>query len=159
MLDAWTRKRLIEQLAQFPTKLETAVAGLSEDQLETPFREAGWTLRQLVHHIADANINGFVRMKLVLTEQDPLLRTFEQDPWAELPDSRALPIAPSLELLRGMHARWAALLAAQPEAAWERKAMHPERGPMTLESILVFFVNHGDHHIEQILATRRARGW
>ena len=155
MLDPWTRNQQIEQLRHFPEKLAAALEGATPQQLAARLREGGWTLRQIAHHIADANINGYVRTKLILTEEDPLLRTFEQDPWAELADAQDGPLEPTLALLPGLHARWAAALADLPAEAWQRTARHPERGPMTLESIVVFFVTHGQHHIDQILEIRR----
>lgn len=155
MLDPWTRRQMIDQLRRVPERLALALEGASVAQLEARLRPGGWTMRQIAHHIADANVNLYTRAKLVLTEENPLLRPFEQDPWAELEDASRGPLEPTLELLRGLHARWAAALEPLPDAAWARPAQHPERGPMTLESIIVFTVTHAQHHLDQIEVIRR----
>jgi hypothetical protein len=152
------RAQKIEAIRELPDVLEAAVRGLSDQQLDTPYRQGGWTVRQVVHHLADSHINAFIRMKLMLTEENPPLKPYDQDEWAKLPDVR-LPLAPSLVILRGLHDRWAALMDTLPEASWGRTGFHPERGDVTLEAILGTYSNHGAKHVEQIMGLRRAQGW
>ena len=152
------RQQLIDELAGLPARLEEVIAGLSNAQLDTPYREGGWTVRQVVHHLADSHINAFVRAKLMLTEEHPTLKPYQQDRWAELVDVQ-LPVAPSLAILRGLHERWVVLLRSLPEAAWSRTAHHPENGEMTLDDILRLYARHGSTHAAQIEALRARMGW
>jgi len=149
----------IDRIRALPAALEEAVKGMTDIQLDTPYREGGWTVRQVVHHLADAHLNAFLRMKCILTEQKPVIKTYDQNAWAALPDTLEMPIGVSLEILRGLHDRWAMLLDRVPDGEWARSAIHPERGEVTLESQLKIYAGHGDRHIEQIMALRRARGW
>jgi hypothetical protein len=130
------RRSRIDRIRALPAALEAAVRGLNENQLDTPYREGGWTVRQVVHHLADSHINAFVRMKLILTEDHPTLKPYDQDSWAALPDTTAMPIGVSMEILRGLHDRWCKLLETTSDSAWQRSASHPERGEVTLESML-----------------------
>jgi hypothetical protein len=156
---AATRAERIAALRALPKQARAAVAGLTPAQLDTPYRAGGWTVRQVVHHLADAHINAFIRMKLVLTEEHPTLKPWDQDTWAALADSSAAPVEESLATLDGVHARMARVLEAAPAAAFARGAFHPENGEMTLERLLEIYSGHGPHHLEQILALRRSRGW
>jgi hypothetical protein len=156
---AATRAERIAALRALPKQARTAVAGLTPGQLDTPYRPGGWTVRQVVHHLADAHMNAFIRMKLVLTEEHPTLKPWDQDTWARLADSAAAPVEESLATLEGVHARMARVLEGTPAAAFARSAFHPENGEMTLDSLLEIYSGHGPHHVEQILALRRARGW
>jgi len=157
-MDQAERTRLIDELAGLPARVEAAIAGLTDMQLETPYRDGGWTVRQVVHHLADAHINGLVRAKLTLTEDHPTLKPYAQDSWAELADSR-LPVAPSLAILRGVHERWVVVLRSLPETAWSRTAYHPENGEMSLDDQLVSYVRHGSTHADQLVGVRARRGW
>ncbi len=150
---------MIDAIAALPDQIEAAVKGLNDAQLDTPYREGGWTVRQVVHHLADSHMNSFVRMKLILTEDKPALKPYNQDAWAIQADVRSIPVATSLAILRGLHARWVALLRALPESAWDRKGFHPERGDVTLQSMLVTYSGHGAKHVEHILGLRRAKQW
>ena len=152
------RTRQIDELAGLPARIEAAIAGLADDQLDTPYRDGGWTVRQVVHHLADAHINGLIRAKLTLTEDHPTLKPYQQDPWAELADVR-LPVAPSLAILRGVHERWVVLLRSLPEAVWSRTAYHPEHGDMSLDDQLASYVRHGSTHTAQLEALRARMGW
>ena len=150
---------MIDAMAALPDQVEAAVKGLNDAQLDTRYREGGWTVRQVVHHLADSHMNAFVRMKLILTEDHPTLKPYNQDDWAVQADVRDVPIASSLAIVRGLHVRWTLLLRAIPEKAWSRTGMHPERGDVTLQSMLQTYSDHGAKHVEQILGLRRANKW
>jgi hypothetical protein len=158
MADAAERERMIRQIEALPSLLEEEVRGLSDEQLDTPYREGGWTVRQVVHHLADSHINSLVRLKLMLTEHRPQLKPYDQDAWSRLPDSR-LPIAPSLAILRGLHERWVTLLRSIPGPDWTRTAVHPEAGEMTPERIVEIYSAHGENHLGHIRSLREAKGW
>lgn len=153
------QKQMIEEIRKLPSSLEAAVKGLSDAQLDTPYRLGGWTVRQVVHHIADSHMNAFIRMKLTLTENHPTLKPYDQDRWAALVDSARLPIEPSLALVRGLHTRWAALLDTVSDNEWTRAAYHPENGEMTLEKILTVYAGHGEKHVGTIRTLRLHKGW
>jgi hypothetical protein len=157
-MDQAERTRLIDELAGLPACVEAAIAGLTDVQLDMPYREGGWTVRQVVHHLADAHINGLVRAKLTLTEDHPTLKPYQQDPWAELADT-GLPVAPSLAILRGVHERWVVLLRSLPELAWSRTAYHPENGEMSLDDQLASYVGHGSTHVAQLESLRARMCW
>ncbi len=153
------RKQKLDQMRKLPEILEASVRGLNDAQLDTPYREGGWTVRQVVHHIADSHMNAFVRTKLILTEDHPTVKPYDQDRWAALVDSAKLPIASSLMLVRSLHERWVALLESLPEHSWARSAHHPESGELTLERVLTIYSGHGEKHVGTIRALRTARGW
>jgi hypothetical protein len=153
------RAREILKIQSLPAALLAAGDGLVDAQLDTPYREGGWTVRQVVHHLADSHMNAFLRMKLILTEEHPTLKPYDQDVWARTGDSRAAPIASSLVLLEGLHARWARLLEEIPGDAWSRTGFHPERGDVSLENLLQTYAAHGEKHVGQITGLRKARGW
>ena len=146
------RETLIQSIAGLPAQIEAALSGASETQLSQPYREGGWNARQVVHHLADSHMNAFIRCRLILTEDNPPLKPYDQDAWARLPDSCTGPLEPSLAILRGLHARWAAFFSALPDAAWTRQGLHPENGPMTLARILDSYAAHGQQHLEHIRA-------
>lgn len=153
------RRTLIESIRTLPDALESAVRGLTDPELDTPYRKGGWTVRQVVHHLADSHLNAFVRMKLILTEDHPTLKPYDQNRWAVLPDSLRMPVGPSLALVRGLHERWCALLESVRESEWSKTAHHPERGEVSLDGILSTYAHHGRNHVEQILGLRRRQGW
>lgn len=153
------RRRKIEAIRALPSALEEAVKGLNDKQLDTPYRDGGWTVRQVVHHLADAHMNAFIRMKLILTEQKPAIKPYDQNAWAALPDTTQMPIGVSIEILRGLHDRMSLLLDRVPDGDWTRSAVHPERGEITLESQLNVYAGHGEKHVEHIKSLRRAKGW
>jgi hypothetical protein len=159
MLTTTERHDLIAKMRHLPTGVEAAVKDLSAAQLATPYREGGWTVGQVVHHLADSHLNGFVRMKLMLTEVGPVLKPYDQEAWAKLSDAATIPIDSSILILRGLHERWAALLADLPETSWQRSALHPEIGVVTLADLLADYAHHGEQHVEQILSLRSRRGW
>ena len=150
---------LLTQLRELPSQIRSAVDGLSEEQLDTPYREGGWTVRQVVYHLADAHMNGIVRFKLIITEDVPTLKPYDQERWAELVDTTTLPLESSLRILEGLHVRWVALLKDLPEDVWTRSAHHPEIGTVTLADLLYNYVHHGRTHLRHITQLRGARGW
>jgi DinB family protein len=151
------RERRIEALRSFPPQARRAVQGMSDARLDTPYRAGGWTVRQVIHHLADSHMNAFVRMKLILAEDHPTLKPYDQDKWAALPDGREGAVEPSLAILDGVHARMVRLLEDQPDAAWSRTAFHPERGEVTLERILEIYSDHGAHHLRKFAHLSAAR--
>jgi hypothetical protein len=153
------RQALLARLRQLPDAAEAAVRGLSEVQLDTPCAEGEWTARQVVHHLADAHMNGFIRMKLILTEEQPTLKPYDQDEWVKLRDSAEHPVRAALSILAGLHERWSALLESLPESSWRRSATHPETGTLTLDDLLVTYARHGETHVRQITGLRTAKGW
>lgn len=155
MLDQKQRESSISQIQHFPAQLEGIVRNLGEHQLERKYREGGWTVRQIVHHLADSHANAYIRIKMALTEDRPTIKPYDQDKWSSLEDARTLPVGSSLDVLRGLHLRWAALMRSMPEEAWSRKLFHPERGELTLEDLLEIYRNHGEKHLEHI---RKALG-
>jgi len=157
-ITASDRRAMIDAIAETPAKLKAAVAGLNEKQLDTPYRPGGWTVRQVVHHLADSHLNSFVRFKLALTEHEPTIKSYDEKLWAELPDSKT-PIELSLPVLEGLHKRWTALLNSLSEADWQRVFVHPERGKMTLSDNLQLYAWHGRHHVGHITALRERNGW
>src|SRR5215210_6417531 len=132
-----------------PGALRAAVKGLNDEQLDTPYRDGGWTVRQVVHHIADSHANAYLRFRWLATEDYPTIKTYDQDVWAALPDSQ-LPLGSSLKLIEGLHERWAAFLDLLPDEAWSRRGMHPERGDVSIDDLLNIYAEHGAHHAGQI---------
>src|SRR5271155_286579 len=129
------RRALIDAIAETPAKLRAAVAGLNQQQLDTPYRPGGWTVRQVVHHLPDSHMNAYVRFKLVMTESEPTIKPYDEAAWANLPDSKG-PIDPSLALLESLHQRWVTLLGTLGPADWARKFKHPESGLNSLDKSL-----------------------
>ena len=157
MLTPTERKQRIARLEELPSSLESSIAGLSEAQLDAATGEGEWSIRQIVHHVADSHLVGFARMRLVLTENKPILKPYKQDAWVRLPDG-LLPPQISLDILAGLHARWSAMLAGLPDENWERTGVHLDNGLMTLDDLLEVYARHGDAHLAQIAETRQAVG-
>ena len=154
------RQRWLRQMAAMPEGLGAAVSGLSDEQLGTPYREGGWTPRQVVHHLADAHMNGFVRFKLALTEELPAIKTYEESLWAETVDGREAPVEISLRLLSALHQRWMVLLESLSELQFGGRAFsHPQRGLMTIDKAIQLYAWHGLHHTAHITGLRQRRGW
>jgi len=153
------RQAMLARLRQLPDAAEAAVRGLNDTQLDTPCGEGEWTVRQVVHHLADAHMNGFIRMKLILTEEQPTLKPYDQDEWVKLRDSAEHPVRAALSILTGLHERWSGLLEAVPESSWRRSATHPETGTVTLDDLLITYARHGETHVRQITGLRAAKGW
>lgn len=149
----------IREIAATPAKLRAAVSGLSSAQLDTPYRDGGWTVRQVIHHIPDSHLNAYVRLKLALTEDKPTIRPYEEARWAELADSHATPIETSLTLLETLHFRWDVLSRSLTPADFARRLVHPEQGERTVDWLLFVYEWHGKHHTAHITELRKARGW
>jgi hypothetical protein len=132
---------------------------LPDGQLDTPYREGGWTVRQLVHHVADSHINAYVRMRLALTEDWPTIKPYEEAEWAKLEDARTLPVEVSLALLKSLHLRWVALLKSLSEADWARGYVHPESGRERLETVAGIYGWHSQHHVAHVTELRKRMGW
>ncbi len=142
-----------------PAALRAAVAGLTTEQLNTPYRPGGWTVRQVVHHLPDSHLNSYVRFKLALTEDDPVIKPYAEDRWAELHDARTAPVETSLVFLEALHQRWVALLRALTPPDFARTFRHPERGQMRLDDTLALYAWHGRHHVAHITGVRQRLGW
>jgi uncharacterized damage-inducible protein DinB len=149
----------IAQIAACPADMRAAVRGLDDAQLDTPYRDGGWTVRQVVHHVPDSHINAYVRFKLGLTEDMPTIKPYEENSWAQLPDSRTAPIGMSLAILESVHARWVLVLQAMGDADFARKINHPESGAQTLDRVLALYAWHGRHHVAHVTSLREQRGW
>lgn len=149
----------IEQVATAPSQLRAALSGLSEEQLATPYRPRGWTLRQLAHHVPDSHMNSYVRFRLALTEDEPTIKPYLEDKWAELSDAQSAPVELSLSLLDALHARWILLLRSIADDGWQRTFRHPELGLMTLEKNLALYAWHGRHHVAHVTSLRERKGW
>jgi uncharacterized damage-inducible protein DinB len=152
------RMAAIAVLAELPGKLKEALEGLDRVQLETPYREGGWTVRQLVHHIADSHMNAFIRIRLALTEDWPTISTYDEKAWALLHDAAA-PVAWSTALLENLHARWVMMLESLTEEQWARGMNHPEKGPVTVEMTTLLYAWHSRHHVAHITRLREKQGW
>ncbi|MBZ9714372.1 YfiT family bacillithiol transferase [Deinococcus multiflagellatus] len=156
------RAAALQALRTLPEALRAAVSGLTGPQLDTPYRPGGWTVRQVVHHVADSHLNAFARVKLALTEDNPAVKPYEEGLWADLPDSR-LPPEVSLTLLDALHTRLVAVLYGTPledTATWARPWTHPAQGrTYTLDTLLAMYAWHGQHHVAHITGLRGREGW
>jgi uncharacterized damage-inducible protein DinB len=153
------KRAFLDDIAQTPKNLRAAVQGLSEAQLDTPYRPAGWTVRQVVHHVPDSHLNSYMRFKLALTEDEPTIKPYAEDRWAELADTRSTPVEVSLTLLDSLHDRWVRLLRSLTPEEWKRTFRHPDLGVMTLEKTLALYAWHGRHHVAHITTLRERSGW
>ncbi len=158
-VSAEDRARYIDTIAAAPARLRAAVAGLSEEQLDTPYRDGGWTVRQVIHHVPESHMNSYIRFKLALTEDEPVIKPYDEAAWAELPDNAETPIEVSLSLLDNLHARWVILLRGMSEADWTRTFRHPEIGLVRLDANAALYAWHGEHHIGHVTALRSRMGW
>jgi hypothetical protein len=154
------RSAWIDQVEAAPERLRTALSGLDDEQLETAYRDGGWTVRQVAHHLPDSHMNASSRFRLALTEDGPTIRTYDEDRWARLTDARTAPVDVSVRLLEALHERWVILLRAMGPADFARGLVHPEHpAGMTLERMLALYAWHGRHHVAQIEQLRVRRGW
>ena len=153
------KKVFLDDIAAAPATLRAAVEGLSEAQLNTPYRREGWTVRQVVHHVPDSHLNSYVRFKLALTEDEPTIKPYAEDRWAELADTKTTPIEVSLSMLDALHDRWVRLLRSMTPEQWKRTFRHPDLGPMTLEKALALYAWHGKHHVAHITELRKRMSW
>ena len=152
------RSDFIASVGELPVKLKAAVNDLSDEQLDTPYRPGGWTVRQTAHHVADSHLNSIVRFKLALTEDVPTIRPYYEERWSELADSFT-PLESSIKILEGLHFRWTTFLKAMSDADFQRKLIHPDSGEWTLEQMLALYAWHGRHHTAHITKLRERNGW
>lgn len=153
------KRKQIAEIEQTPAALRVAVSGLSSEQFDTPYREGGWTVRQVVHHVPESHMNAYVRFKLALTEDVPTIKPYAEDRWAELPDVNATPTEVSLALLESLHTRWVYLLRSIKPEDWKKTFRHPEHGVVSLEKNLAMYAWHGKHHVAHITELRKRMGW
>lgn len=153
------RQEWITRIAEAPALLRDAMRGLSDEQLDTVYRPGGWTLRQVVHHVADSHINAYIRFRWALTEERPLIKAYGQEAWAGLPDARTAPTESSMVILEGVHARWVHLLRSLSDDDFARSVIHPENGPMSMDDLLATYAWHGRHHAAHITSLRDRMGW
>lgn len=153
--DASSRATAIATIAATPHALAEAVRGLTTTQLDRPYRPGGWTLRQVVHHLADSHLNAYVRTKLLLTEPDPMVKVWDENAWAGLPDAAHAAVGVSLQLLHAVHERWVHCLRALPAAAFARTLQHPEHGAMSLDHLVALYAWHGPHHVAHVRSKPR----
>jgi uncharacterized damage-inducible protein DinB len=153
------RQVAIEEITATPAKVRAAVAGLSDAQLDTPYREGGWTVRQVVHHLADSHMNAYVRWRLALTETQPTIKPYEESAWAKLEDARSAPVEVSLKLLEALHERWVRLLRSVKTEQYARTLLHPDHGVKNLDWLLFLYFWHGKHHTAHITQLRKQKGW
>ena len=148
------RKAMIKIIADTPKNLSDALKGVTEKQLDTPYRPGGWTARQVVHHLPDSHMNAFIRMKLAITADAPTVTAYDEDEWAKLADAQ-MPIAPSVTLLTALHERWVKLLEAMKPEDFSRAVTHPEHGPITVDFLLALYSWHGPHHVGHVKLVRQ----
>lgn len=159
VLNADERSERIDIIEAHPPKMRAAVAGLTGEQLDTPYREGGWTVRQVVHHVVDSHLNAYVRFKLAITEDDPTIRTYDEKAWAALPDAKEAPVEVSLTILDALHPRWVAFLRALSAEDFRRSMQHPEVGEMRVDVLLEIYGWHCPHHEGHITGLRGREGW
>jgi uncharacterized damage-inducible protein DinB len=152
-------RRAIETIASCPKAVRAAVAGLSDAQLDTPYRDGGWTVRQVVHHIADSHINAYIRTRLAVTEDHPRIKAYEENGWAKLEDARTAPVELSLRLIEALHERWVLFLRSLPDDAFTRTLDHPDSGTMAMHRVVFLYEWHGRHHVAHITSLRQRKGW
>ena len=153
------KEKFLDDIEHTPANLRAAVKGLSEKQLDTPYRPEGWTVRQVAHHVPDSHLNAYVRFKLALTEDEPTIKPYAEDRWAQLADTQATPVEVSLTLLESLHDRWMRLLHSLQPEDWKRTFRHPELGVMNLDKTLALYAWHGCHHVAHITSLRQKNGW
>ena len=150
---------LMDAIEAAPARLRAAVAGLDDTQLDTPYREDGWTVRQVVHHVVDSHLNAYVRFRWALTEDGPVIKPYEEKEWARLPDATTVPVAVSLDLLDALHTRWLILLRAMAPEEFERRWTSPDFGELSVDVLLQIYGWHGKHHVAHITALRKREEW
>jgi uncharacterized damage-inducible protein DinB len=153
------RNQFIDDIEQTPSALRAAIKNLSPEQIETPYRDGGWTVRQVVHHVPESHMNSYMRFKLALTEDEPIIKPYMEDLWASTPEVESTPLEVSLVLLDSLHDRWVRLLRGLKPADWKRTFRHPKLGTMPLEKNLALYSWHGKHHVAHITELRKRMGW
>jgi uncharacterized damage-inducible protein DinB len=158
-LNEGQREECIAAIENHPANMREAVAALSDGQLDTPYRDGGWTVRQVVHHVVDSHVNAYVRFKLAVTENRPTIQTYDEARWAELPDAKGAPVDGSLAILAALHPRWVSFLRSLDEDDFRRAVEHPEMGGMTVDTLLQLYGWHCRHHEAHVTSLRDRRGW
>src|SRR6266702_6262094 len=153
------RTKLIAEIEQAPAALRAAVKDLSTQQLDTPYREGGWTVRQVIHHLPDSHINAYIRLRLALTEEQPTVKPYDENLWAQLPDAKAGPVDVSFALLDSLHDRWVRLWRSLTADQFGRVLVHPDHGPLTVDWLLFQYAWHCRHHIAHITDLRKQKSW
>jgi len=153
------RNSAIEEIAATPAKLRAALHGLSDAQLETPYREGGWTLRQVTHHLADSHMNAYIRWRFALTETGPTIKPYNEADWAKLEDAEHAPVEVSLRLLEPLHERWVRLIRSMQPEGFARTFVHPDHGARTLDWMLFLYAWHGRHHTAHIIELKKQKNW
>jgi hypothetical protein len=153
------RSRILLEIAELPGRLRDALEGLSDSQLDTAYRPDGWTVRQVVHHLADSHLHSYMRTRFALAENEPTVPAYDENTWADLKDARLGPTEPSLLMLEGLHSRWSQLLESMKEADWDKKFIHSVRGPLTMRAHIPTYAWHGRHHTAHITELRKRKGW
>ena len=149
----------IAEIAAAPKSLRSAVDGLTAEQLDTSYRPGGWTVRQVVHHVPDSHLNSYIRFKLALTEDEPTIKPYMEDRWAQLADYQNTPIETSLTLLTSLHDRWVTMLTSMQPADFSRSFKHPESGVLNLDQVVGLYAWHGKHHVAHITSLRQRMNW
>jgi hypothetical protein len=154
------RDEAVQKIAGLPKQLRAAVSGLSQSQIDTPYRDGGWTVRQTIHHLADSHMQAVGRVRLALTEDWPTITPYQENVWAELEDARVMPVDVSLQLIESLHTRWVTLLRSLNESEWSKRGYkHPESGDQTIEQVAALYAWHGQHHTAHITCLRERMGW
>jgi uncharacterized damage-inducible protein DinB len=153
------RAVLIDEISATPEKMRDAVSGLTDEQRDTPYRPGGWTVRQVVHHVPESHLNSYIRFKLAITEDEPTIKPYFEDRWAQLPDALTAPIEPSLDLLDALHRRWVWFLRSLKDEDFDRTFQHPEQGVVSLNKNVALYAWHGRHHVAHITSLRERMGW
>ena len=153
------RRAAIDDVEAAPAAMRKALKGLTEAQLDTPYREGGWPVRQVAGHVPDSHLNAYIRFKLALTEDTPTIKPYKEGPWSELPDTKATPVETMLTLLESLHTRWLSLLRAMKATDFSRMLNHPENGPMSLDQVLALYQWHGKHHVAHVTSLRQRMKW
>jgi len=153
------RNRCLDIIEQTPQQMRAAVAGLNDEQLDTPYRPEGWTVRQVVHHVPESHLNSYVRFKLAVTENEPTIKPYFEDRWAELDDAKEAPIELSLDLLEALHRRWLWFLRSLKPEHYQRTFNHPEMGTVSVDKNIALYAWHGQHHVAHITSLRERMGW
>jgi uncharacterized damage-inducible protein DinB len=153
------RDLYVQAIEELPAQLRESVDGLSDGQLDTAYREGGWSVRQVVHHLADSHANNYARIRFALTEENPAIKPYDEAKWAELPDARSFRLESSLKMVEGIHERWTALMRSFTEADWKRTFYHPERGVVALDETMALYAWHGRHHVAHIRNLRQRKNW
>lgn len=159
VIDKASINNWIKEIESFPKKLTEAVIGLNKEKLQTPYRPEGWSVQQVVHHIADSHLNAYVRFKLALTENKPIVKPYDEKLWAELPDVKVVDVSVSLDLLKSLHIRWTTLLKQLNEEELDKEFLHPESGMKNLKESISHYAWHGNHHLAQITSLKQRMNW